>query len=184
MSSEYTGKILISDPFLPDINFNRTVVFILEHNDEGSFGLVMNHKLESFLSDILEDIEPGKEIPLFQGGPVQLDTLHYLHTHSILSESAKEVIPGLYWGGDFDLIRLQLNSGLLLPKHIRFYLGYSGWAKGQLEAEIQEGSWVVSQMMTTTVFQNNPAQLWKQCMLALGGEYALLANAPGDPQWN
>lgn len=178
------GKVLISDPFLPDANFNRTVILLLEHNDMGTFGLVLNQKLNSALSDVLEDLPAGKQLPLYKGGPVQLDTLHYIHHAPSILSGAKEVIPDLFWGGDFDMVKMQVALGLAHNENFRFFLGYSGWGEGQLEDEISEGSWVVSEIGIADIFKLNHAELWKKCMLRLGGEYAMLANAPANPHWN
>jgi putative transcriptional regulator len=178
------GKVLISDPFLPDANFNRTVILLLEHNEHGTFGLVLNHKLESALSDVLDDLPSGKSVPLFKGGPVQLDTLHYIHLGPSILPGAKEVITGLFWGGDFDMVKMQVSLGMAHSGNFRFFLGYSGWGDGQLDKEIEEGSWIVSSINPSDLFELDSQSLWKKCMLRLGGECALLANAPGNPHWN
>lgn len=179
-----SGSILISDPFLPDVHFNRTVILLLEHEENGSFGLVLNHKLESSLSEVLENLPAGSALPLFKGGPVQLDTLHYIHSAPSIVPGAKEVIPGVLWGGDFDVVKMQVNLGMIHPGNFRFFLGYSGWAGGQLQDEIEEGSWIISHLTPQDIFDQDSQHLWKKCMLHLGGEYALLANAPGNPHWN
>ena len=95
------GILLIADPFLKDPNFLRTVVFLCEHKEEGSFGFVLNRKYENTLDELIPGLEDLK-LPVFYGGPVQMDTIHFLHQYPDEIPGSEEVIKGVYWGGDFE----------------------------------------------------------------------------------
>lgn len=174
--------VLAAVPILRDPNFYRTVVLICDHNEEGTFGLVLNRETDMEPDQILEELgKPGDTIRI--GGPVQPNTLHYLHE---LGGPIKESIPlvdGLWWGGDFDSLKQEM-AGRTSEGDIRYFLGYSGWGEGQLEAEITEGSWAVARMQADWLFRTDSAELWRTVMLSLGGDWALMANYPDDPRLN
>ncbi|MFC0185872.1 YqgE/AlgH family protein [Pseudarcicella hirudinis] len=139
------GCLLISEPFLKDPNFERSVVLICDHNEQGSFGLVLNHKMSLHLDDVLEEnIYP--DIPLFAGGPVQPNTLHFIHNRPDVIEGGTEILEGLYWGGKFEDVKKLLNNGVLTAQDIRCFIGYSGWDSGQLAGELKQDSWIVSKI--------------------------------------
>ena len=131
------GILLIADPFLKDPNFLRTVVFLCEHKEEGSFGFVLNRQFENTLDELIPELE-GHKLPVFYGGPVQIDSLHFLHQYPDLIPGGQEVIKGVYWGGDFDALVNLVKSGAIDTNKIRFYIGYSGWSEGQLDSEMNE----------------------------------------------
>jgi putative transcriptional regulator len=177
------GRLLFSEPFLPDPNFERTVVLLCEHNDEGSFGFVINKPSILRLNEVIEDI-PGVNDTVFVGGPVQQDTIHFLHRQADL-EDAVDVGNGLYWGGDFHALVGRLSDALVKSDEIRFYLGYSGWGAGQLEAELHEESWIVCDFVSDDLlFHTNPEHLWKAVLTKLGGRFSMYANYPVDPRLN
>ena len=95
------GKVLISEPFLADSNFSRSVVLLTEHNDMGTLGFVLNQPIKTHLHELFQDLDSEIKIPLYKGGPVQLETLHFIHTDVTLKDTAVEILPGLYFGGDF-----------------------------------------------------------------------------------
>lgn len=161
----------------------RTAVYLCEHNEQGSFGLVLNRPFEQCLEDVIPDLQ-GMSIPLFYGGPVQPDTLHFLHTLPNEIPNAQQVSNGLYWGGDFatviDLIvgqRLDLNQ-------IRFYLGYSGWGQGQLASEMAEQTWLTVAGSASLVFHQEPAVIWKMAVQQLDKSFHPIIHYPTDPQLN
>ncbi|MBO6517707.1 MAG: YqgE/AlgH family protein [Bacteroidia bacterium] len=179
------GKILISDPFLRDPNFARTIVFLTEHTENGSFGFVLNNAVDITLKEVFED-DALPTTSLFQGGPVELNTLHFLHAMGNIIENSKEVIPGVWWGGDFNKALEILKKSPDLISHFVFFVGYSGWGAGQLDGELQEEAWVVSDIGSAMVFntQFDAQELWKKAMKNLGGKYNYLAESPIDPQLN
>ena len=145
------GSILISEPFLNDPNFDRTVVLICEHDENGTFGLILNKTVEIKLEDVLEDFE-GLDKQLMIGGPVQQNTLHYIHKLGDELPESKEIAPGIFWGGDFDILKTMLKEHLIDMNKIKFFLGYSGWDVGQLDNEIEEKSWFVADLSDDSYF--------------------------------
>lgn len=177
------GKLLISEPFLPDPNFERTIVLLCEHNDDGSFGFVLNKPSLARINDVMEDIK-GIEAPVLVGGPVQQDTLHYLHRISDL-EDAVDIGHGIYWGGNYERLSLLLDSKQIRADEIKFFLGYSGWSPGQLEEEIKADSWIVSDQVTEElVFETEAEVMWKEVLKAMGGRFSIYSNYPVDPRMN
>ena len=176
------GTLLIAPPMVRDSNFSRSVVLLCEHRADGSFGLVLNRPLPVDLSDILEGLKGGDQVSM--GGPVQRDTLHFLHRHGDAVTGSIEVTAGVYWGGDFEAVRLLIESELTSKRKLRFFLGYAGWSAGQLEAEIQAGGWFLAQAEVALVFPSDPKGLWRTALRRMGGEYALLVNFPDHPRVN
>ncbi|MCX8019434.1 MAG: YqgE/AlgH family protein [Chitinophagaceae bacterium] len=177
------GILLIADPFLKDPNFLRSVVFLCEHKEEGSLGFVINRKYDITLEELIPELE-GCHVPVYYGGPVQLNTLHFLHQYADEIPGSQEISRGIYWGGDFDIVIQMLKNNLLDPNKIRFYVGYSGWASGQLEDELKENTWHTSKASKKLVFHNDPHEIWKESLRELGGDYELMVNFPIDPQLN
>jgi putative transcriptional regulator len=177
------GSILIADPFLKDPNFKRTVIFICEHQQEGSFGFVLNKEYDQYLGDLFEDLVDNK-FPVYFGGPVQLDTIHFLHSCPHLISGGYEVADGIFWGGDFEEVVQLLKAGKLSSSDIRFFIGYSGWGEGQLLEEMEQKSWITSDATQDLVFVDDVNETWKMALRNLGGEYVQLINYPIDPQLN
>lgn len=176
------GVLLIAPPMLRDRNFWRSVVLLCEHGPDGSFGLILNRPLTLALSDVLSDLEGENMISL--GGPVQQNTLHFLHRYGDRVSEAIPIIDGVHWGGDFDAIKTLVQSDAPSPQDLRFFLGYAGWSPGQLEEEIEAGGWFIAYADDVYIFAEKPENLWRTVLRRMGGEYALLANFPDDPRMN
>lgn len=174
------GRLLVSEPFLEDPNFHRTVIQLVEHNENGSLGFVLNHVTVLNVRDLFEDFDCSQ--PVYLGGPVGRNTFHYLHTLDSL-EGATEILPGLYWGGDFEMLKFMYQEGLMPADQIRFFAGYSGWGEAQLVAEMDAQSWIVAPGEVHYVFDNDK-ELWKHVLSGLGGEFRWLSNAPEDVRLN
>lgn len=177
------GILLIAEPFLKDPNFMRTVVFLCDHQEEGSFGFVINREFGHTLDELMNDLEELK-IPVYYGGPVQMDTIHFLHTYPDKIEGSYEVLNGIFWGGDFERAVELIKVGELDLTRIRFYIGYSGWGQGQLNEELKEKSWLTTEATRKLVFHKKIDEIWKDSLRHLGGEYEMLTNYPIDPQLN
>lgn len=177
------GILLISDPFLKDPNFMRTVVFLCEHREQGSFGFVLNRKYENTIDKIIPELE-GYKLPVYYGGPVQTDTLHFLHQYPEQIPGSQEVIKGVYWGGDFDMVIQMIRKNEIDIHKIRFFIGYSGWGEGQLSDELNEKSWLTVKALRKLVFHKNHEDVWKDALKELGGDYEMMINFPIDPQLN
>ena len=183
MKEPATGTILIANPHLDDPNFLRSVIFLCEHNNQGSFGFVLNRKLDYTVDELVPELGDFK-LPVYEGGPVEVKTLHFLHQYPDEIEESKEVMKGVYWGGNFEKLIELINSRTVDISRIRFFLGYSGWSEGQLEFEMDEKTWIVADALEKFLFSTSDNQLWKDVLNHLGGEYKLIVNAPVDPRLN
>lgn len=183
MINPAAGTLLIANPHLNDPNFLRTVVFLCDHSSEGSFGLVINRKVNYTIDELVPELGDFK-LPVYEGGPVELNTLHFLHQYPNEISGGKEVIPGVYWGGNFEELVALINSRTINNDKIRFYLGYSGWGEGQLDMEMDEKTWIVADATKRLLFHPSDREVWKDSLLHLGGEYELIINAPIDPHLN
>ena len=178
------GDFLLSEPFLNDPNFERTVILVCEHNDEGTFGLVMNKLSDLQLNDVLEE-EVTFPAYLNIGGPVEQNTLHFVHRLGQTIDGSIQLNGDLYWSGDFEQVKFLMNSGLVAAEDIQFYLGYSGWASGQLRGEMDSSSWFVRKGATAKeIFDLESDILWKSILREMGGKYKVFSNYPSDPRLN
>ncbi|HNW88991.1 MAG TPA: YqgE/AlgH family protein [Bacteroidales bacterium] len=182
------GKILVSEPFLNDFYFKRSIVLLAEHNDEGTFGLVLNKPTDIKLSEIFNDktfrIPEDFDNFVYLGGPVKTDSLFFIHTRNDLINKCIKIIDGLYWGGDINLVNQLIEARTLSKNDIRFYIGYSGWEPKQLDRELDEHSWVVANTNVDFLLKNPPDTLWKNAVKLLGKKYSDWVNYPIDPQLN
>lgn len=183
-----SSSLLISQPFLGDPNFERTVLLLCRHDEEdGTFGLVLNRSSNLHLGDVLQlpvpDESPVAQLPLYVGGPVQPDTLHYLHQRQDVPD-AHSLGQGVYWGGDFEVLLGLLLSGEVDPADVRFYVGYSGWTAGQLASEVAENVWIVHPDAAGKVFTLDNDAFWQAILREKGGRYRALSNYPLDPRLN
>lgn len=177
------GRVLVSEPFLEDPNFERTVVLLCEHTEEGSFGFVWNKKINNVqVDDLLKDhTELFNEVYL--GGPVEQNMLQFIHRIDHL-EGSLEIKRGMYYGGKFDQLKAMIADGLVNEDQIRFFLGYSGWTSGQLDQELNEKSWIVSNVSPNDLFLLNPEELWRTVLKKMGGKFKAISNFPKDPRLN
>lgn len=177
------GKILIAEPMLGDPNFDRTVVLLADHNEEGTVGFVLNRKVDVDFDDLVLDF-PSFDAQIFEGGPVQGDNLFFLHRKGDLIPGSEEIMDGVFWGGDLDILKEMIALEMVLPSDIRFFLGYSGWSSGQLNDELSQKSWLVADSTADLIFETEIDGLWSTIMKQMGGDYALWHNAPMDPSLN
>lgn len=183
--SAATGALLVSEPFLNDSYFKRAVVLISEHDDQGSLGFILNKPTDVKLNDAVEDF-PYFNVPLYFGGPVDTDTLFYVHTLGDKLPGCKEIMKGIYWGGDYDQLKFLIETGQVDASEIRFYAGYSGWDAHQLDDELNDHTWMVSADVAKQYlfYNDDPKKLWGQVLKSMGNEYAILSNFPDDPTLN
>jgi len=176
------GKLLIAEPFLGDPNFERSVVLLCEHNAQGSFGLVLNQTTNLHLDDVIENVYG--ELPLYIGGPVEQNTLHFIHRLGHEIDDSVDIGNGIYWSGDFESVKTLINIGKISEKDIRLFIGYSGWSAGQLDGEMNRNSWIVSETDAHFIFDTPADQFWRAILKRMGGEYKVLSNYPTDPRLN
>ncbi len=178
------GTLLIAEPTgLSDLNFNRSVILLVEHNESGSVGFILNKKLNYSTKDLIPDLK--YKFPIYNGGPVQTENLYFIHNQPELIPNSLKITKEIYWGGDFTIILELINNKKLKLDEIKFFLGYSGWDKNQLEKEISISSWVVKQEnRNANLLLKNCDNIWKENLLELGGKYLIWSNSPENPSNN
>ncbi len=177
------GKLLIAEPsILSDSSFNRSVVLLSEHNENGSVGFIFNKPSPYTINDILPEIDCSLKI--YFGGPVSDDCLYFVHNVPELIPESIEIGNGIFWGGAFESVQELLKNGTLSKNDIRFFLGYSGWSKSQLENELDATSWLVRENSFQNLFKVEHLNFWKDELNKIGGVYKIWANAPKDPSLN
>ncbi|MGL4851530.1 MAG: YqgE/AlgH family protein [Phocaeicola sp.] len=179
------GDVLISSPFLTDDCFTRSVVLLVEHNSEGSMGIIMNKDFSTQMSlnELVPELEFAPHIPLYKGGPVSRDTVFFLHTLKNLP-GAFSLGNGLYLNGDFDEVKRLIIQREVEESAFRFFSGYAGWEYGQLEKEIEENTWVVGISRNDLLLNYSVQRLWKSLLAGMGGKYTIWAKYPLYPSLN
>ncbi len=177
------GGLIMASAIMLESNFKRTVLLMCEHNEQGSLGFILNRPMEIRVSEAITGFD-DVDVPLHMGGPVQVDTVHYLHTKGDVIDGAHEVFPGVFWGGDKGQLSYLIASGVVSPSEVRFYLGYAGWASGQLEVEFEEGSWYTTGASREVIFSGEYERMWARTVRSKGGGYYYAANSPELPGMN
>lgn len=177
------GRLLITEPFLESDYFNRSVILLCEHNDDGSFGFVLNNYIDINLSDF--ESLPDFDTRISLGGPVSSKNLYYIHTMGDAIPDSILVGEGIYAGGDFEVLKTLIREGGVQQDQVRFFLGYSGWVDKQLNGELKHNSWLVSEIHKASDVMNiHYDNIWKDYMSRQGGKYKAFANFPKDPALN
>lgn len=178
------GNLLISEPFLQDENFIRSVVLLCEHTTEGSFGLVLNKPSILHLGELVDELA-FLDSEVFVGGPVEQNTLHYIYFGEKKLEGSLSIGEDLWWGGEYESLVEMLKLGTINPENVRFFIGYSGWESGQLSEELEDETWIICESkIDLEILENTPDDLWRILLKNMGGEFKLLANYPLDPRLN
>ena len=178
------GQLLISEPFLQDENFVRSVILLCENNENGSFGLVLNKLSILKISELVEDFF-FLDFDVYVGGPVEQNTLHFVYTGNEALPGSIALGEGLWWGGDFEILTQKLKNGEFHNGNIRFFIGYSGWTEGQLDEELEGETWIVCEKIEPEyIFNDSAVELWRNILKNMGGEFQLLANYPIDQRLN
>lgn len=149
--TNYQGTILSSTSSMDDPNFDSSVIFIAEHNEQGALGFAINKVFGRALNDLVE-FSSSPAFPLHEGGPVDQEHLYFIHRRSELISGGTNVIDDIYLGGDFQKAIQQINNKNLNSRDIKIFIGYCGWDKDELEAEIAEGSWEVKELDVDSLF--------------------------------
>ena len=182
------GTLLISQPFLGDPNFERSVVLLCrDEPEEGTFGLVLNRLTPLTLGEVLDlpaEASPAAAaLPLYAGGPVEYNSLHFLHRRNDLP-GAQALGQDVYWGGDFDVLLGFIGSGVVAGDDVRLFAGYSGWSAGQLADEMKRPSWIRHPASAGKVFTLASDAFWRDILREKGGRFKVLSNYPVDPRLN
>ena len=177
------GRILLSEPFMGDYYFGRAVVLLAEHNEEGSFGVIMNKPVTAKFNEVMKDF-PEFDAPIYLGGPVETDSLFYIHTKGDQLEGATEIVEGLFWGGDIEALKELILIKRIETNDIRFFIGYSGWAADQLSTELKRNSWVITRASRQKIFTLDPMSMWEKLLDKMGDTYQYWTKFPIDPTMN
>jgi putative transcriptional regulator len=155
---------------------------LTQHSPEGSLGFILNKPTSLSIGDAIENF-PCDSSKLFFGGPVETDSLFYIHTCFKLT-GARKVADGIYFGGDFDELKQKIKSGEIENNSIRYYAGYAGWDSGQLHFELKEKSWIISPPRPEIAFLPQTDRMWENVLKSMGQEFEELAYYPEDPNLN
>ena len=185
-SMPHKGSLLLSEPFLEDTHFSRSVILLCEHNEQGSLGYVLNKPCRFTLADVLEEAE-DVDLPVYFGGPVEKNVLYFLHCNPLLYEGSERVFGRMYWSGDVGALVDLWRKGAVRHDEIKLFMGYSSWSAGQLEEELGLRSWIVynrPKRQHVFTLEKEPPVLWRTILKEMGGKMRLLANFPVDPMLN
>jgi putative transcriptional regulator len=177
------GDFLISEPFMQDPSFQRSVVLLCQKQEDGYVGFTINRQIDYTVGDLVEALADCT-MPLFDGGPVGKEQMFFIHCMPELITGGIMIQKDLYWGGDFEQVKQLVQSNLIDPKRIKFIVGYSGWEAGQLEEEMKEKSWLIAPATKSLVFQEHAEDIWKNAVKLLGDEFKQIINYPLDPSLN
>lgn len=178
------GNILYADPTLnSDLNFNRSVVLIVEQNELGTVGFILNKKSPYSTIDLVPELL--EDFTIYDGGPVENDNLYFIHNIPHLIPNAIKIKEQLYWGGNYETVVELINNKKINKDEIKFFLGYSGWNEDQLKEELQNKSWIVSlESDLEKIALKTSDYIWRNKLTNLGGEYLIWSNSPENPQHN
>ncbi|NAZ74183.1 YqgE/AlgH family protein [Kineococcus sp. T13] len=189
-STTLTGRLLLATPSLTDPNFDRTVVLVLNHDEDGALGVVVNRPLDVDVDAVLPGWQPFATAPgkLFQGGPVALDSA--LGLVAVPGDRPDPLGVRRVFGsvglGSVGLVDLDTPPEAVVAElsGLRIFAGYAGWSASQLESEISEGAWFVLPAEARDPFSDTPRTLWSQVLRRQGGDLALVASFPADVTLN
>ena len=176
------GKLLISEPLLQDDNFHKSVIFLCHHSPKESLGFILNKQASQLLNFYLNDAM-SLDFPVFIGGPVDQEMLHFIHSVPEIAGGEK-ITEDIYWSGDLEQIVEGIKMGKVTTNNCKFFIGYSGWGIGQLEAEIEMNAWLVAHSNTVLVFNTPEKMVWNDAVKSLGKQYSPLLFMPENPALN
>lgn len=178
------GSILISDPFLADGYFTRSVVILCDYSNDGSFGLVLTNYLEIDFSTIDASF-PIPNAKVSVGGPVDTEHLFYIHQFGSAIEESILIKENLYFGGNYSQLQQLLQLNKENEKKVRFFLGYAGWGATQLVEELKENAWiVVDNISVEEIMNTDEPEFWKYCLEKQGTRFKIISQFPLNPNEN
>jgi putative transcriptional regulator len=177
------GRLLLAEPFMVDPYFKRSVVLLTDYEEKGILGFILNKQINVKIHDLLKDF-PKFDAPVHLGGPVESDSLFYIHTQGEFIEESIKISDHLYWSGNFNQLKKMIKNQEIFPHEIMFFLGYSGWDFKQLEEEIKENSWIISELKSNNISDLKDSDLWKNTLNKMGPKLSALTNFPEDPSFN
>ncbi|MBQ2906312.1 MAG: YqgE/AlgH family protein [Bacteroidales bacterium] len=177
------GDILLSEPFMNDYYFRRSAILIIDHNDEGSLGVIINKRLSIPFNEIVQGF-PKFDADVYLGGPVETDRLFFIHTIGEMIPDSTKIISGLYWSGNVNALKAMIKNDLIKPHEVRFFVGYAGWDGGQLRNELKTNTWIAGHFSTKQILQTIPGKMWSDFTKEMGKRYSLWSKFPINPSDN
>jgi putative transcriptional regulator len=177
------GRLLIAHPLLNDGFFNRSVVYLTNHDDDGSVGFSLNLRSQFMLRDVRPQVRNGN-FPIYEGGPVARNQLFFLHTLGHDLADSFKVSDNIYVGGDFNELLHLIEHGKVKSHEVKFFAGYSGWGEKQLETEIKNRHWLIHEPHDPGFFRNDPEELWGIQLREVKSSYGIFADFGCDPSMN
>lgn len=167
------GTLLVAEPFLRDEYFSHAVVCLVEYGEaEAAMGIVLNHRTSYTLSDILPGLNTATDVPVYCGGPVGCDRLYFIHTIPEIIPGSHKIRQGLYIGGDINAMTEYVNSGYPTEGYMRFFIGYSGWSESQLDMELDERTWAVTEInQAGELLSGSGDPYWHRMVRSLGDSF-------------
>ena len=178
-----TGNVLISEPFMNDFHFRRSVILIIDHNEEGSLGVIFNKRLAIPFNEIVQGF-PDFKADVYLGGPVETDRIFFIHTVGDMIPDSYKISEGLYWSGNINVLKSMIKMDLIKPHEVRFYVGYAGWDSGQLRNELKANTWLVGKFSSKQLLSTIPGKMWKNFVRQMGKRYMLWDKFPVNPSEN
>lgn len=178
-----TGRLLIAMPQMGDTRFHKAVIFICAHDANGAMGLVINHTLPGLeLSTLLSQLDIpgvtyGADVPVMSGGPVETARGFILHAGSFNQIESLKIEQDIYVTGTIDALKaIAQGRG---PDKLMFILGYAGWSAGQLDYEMQQNAWLVTDADADLIFSEDPDDRWERAIRKIGINPAMLSGDAG-----
>ena len=178
-----TGNVLISEPFMNDFHFRRSVILIIDNNEEGSLGVIFNKRLTIPFNEIVQGF-PDFKADVYLGGPVETDRIFFIHTIGEMIPDSYKISDGLYWSGNINVLKSMIKMDLIKPHEVRFYVGYAGWDGGQLRNELKANTWLVGKFSSKQLLTTMPGKMWKSFVRQMGKRYMLWDKFPVNPSEN
>lgn len=180
------GSLLIAKPTVEDFCFKRSVTILVDHDAEGSMGVIVNKPTRFTLNELVPDVVCNEQVPLYLGGPVGTNMMFFIHN---LGKDAipgsEQLAPGLFFGGDFEVMKIFLADGEKVNEKVKFMVGYSGWTTGQLDNEVKRHDWaVLKNDIGELVMSTDNDAMWNNAVARFGDQYQLWNSWPDDVSMN
>lgn len=179
----HKAKILIADPFLLGPVFERAVIYLTDHTEEGAMGFILNQPTDVTVNQAVETLENCK-FPVYYGGPVDDNILFYIHTRGDKISQSVEIEEGIFWGGNFNELHDLILNNEVTENEVKFFVGYAGWSEKQLEEELENKTWLVGNFKPKFLFQPQNKDLWNRCLKQTDSDLSLFGKFAHTPSLN
>ena len=177
------GDVLIAEPFMDDFYFRRSVILLVDHNEEGSLGVIFNKRLTIPFNEIVQGF-PEFKADVYLGGPVETDRIFFIHTIGEMIPDSHLISNGLYWSGNINALKAMIKMDFIKPHEVRFFVGYAGWDGGQLRNELKANTWLVGRFTAKELLSTMPGKMWSGLVNKMGKRYMLWDKFPVNPSEN